>query len=1112
MKKQLKLLPLAIAVSAGLYGLPVVSVAASCTSTLNTTQVVEGGKAAYSNQACVNVADGNAIEINAKGNDKSKEKEYQGQILIRSDIAAENGSALLLKENVTLRYNLFVGGADKASIKEASLVGRVGIDFQGSEYHGYDKESDRNGILILDGNLVKGSEAAIKIKNGPNGSYDLPIRSYAGKIDGNILVENPGSKKVIVYLFPASLTANQDKYNNILHSEIIKGVALIKNQDNSKLIIQTGDNGSNWNEAEFVSLAKNALNFETKSSALEKSLLKVAKADIKNNEIIVKLTDLVNSDNKLDALSLSGGSQIEFVLLDTQNGVSVNDNVVKLVNSNGQTLDILESSSDFGYDHMQLVTNGSKTTSKVEGNQYKVTYAYEGGSRLDINAPAGQSAELTKSALDKINAQTDLKSINNNGNLIIDLANGEQIDWKNLTFNSKTADDTLAFKLSGVDKDKPANFSDAFLSVGKVNIENSTVTLQLSDYIYDENSSNTVLKAFDKKQLLNLVDKDNSNVALATVKVLDQNGQSLSDPKTTELAENISSTHKNGALTLSSEDYRFGYTDESYELTLDNTAGGAVPHLTTALQAGMEGKNYTAVTNKGDAIIDVPSSGVNLGNAVFTSGNTAGELTLQVAEKAIESALLTADSINVANGQLILKFTQDGVTTDDITDKEYVLFSADNGVSVSTDVANIDLVNKNGESLLQKTDEIYAPEGSWQVANHKAGKLLNTEPTNRTQYKVRYQAGDVEFLAPQSRDAFKALLPTSQQSFVGYILEKRLDGLGGQADSLIRSARTNDEARQLANQMMPDLSGAEINAALVWSEQMRSHIEQRTLAYRHQLPSYEREDGWNLWANTSFAHGKNSSDYGYSLNRYGVHIGMDRQINDEALIGFSVGANRNNISPDTGSIEKKITQLTFMPYFEWKGEDYFAGANLIGGTYSVDSERKIGNTTATGDYSGFQVGYQLTTGIDTELKGLHLRPFVSLKHQWFSNSGWKETGSPFALSADTQTYSARHIGGGVSLWKRFDLEIGKFVPSFDVQYYRQFGGSDYDVNYRLSDDTTTPTQGKFTIGGVAGTQFSTKLNARLDITENLNISSSLSYNKFGNYKETAFGLGISNTF
>lgn len=84
---------------------------------------------------------------------------------------------------------------------------------------------------------------------------------------------------------------------------------------------------------------------------------------------------------------------------------------------------------------------------------------------------------------------------------------------------------------------------------------------------------------------------------------------------------------------------------------------------------------------------------------------------------------------------------------------------------------------------------------------------------------------------------------------------------------------------------------------------------------------------------------------------------------------------------------------------------------------------------------------------------------MSLKQQWFSNSGWKETGSPFALESDTQTYNARHIGAGISLWKRFDLSIGKFVPSFDLQYYKQFGSSQLNGHYRLAGDTTTPQEG-----------------------------------------------------
>ncbi|VEB22331.1 Uncharacterized protein with a C-terminal OMP (outer membrane protein) domain [Avibacterium volantium] len=1128
--KNLKLLPLSVFVGMALYSASFAAQAACLDTTKSyENKLFDQGKKAniviLSQGDCINVSSGNAVEIT-----KNNSKQNQGSIFVKNDLTASSGVALLLDDTTNLSSALFIGAKDgglkPASLTPVTISGKIGLEFDGefNGYAGYDIKNN-HGIYLLEGSKIVGSENAIKIKKeqktlGRN--RPLFIKVSGGSIDGNIEVnpyksvtgaqpitspienrsQNSEKLGVRLYVYKGIKDANAESR---LRSHSITGINEIGNLDGN-LVIVSDQKGDNWNTAEFLSLADSKLSFETNlETANVAPLVTVAKADVRNKEVKVKFTDLADADVHNNAVALSGRDKLTFTLFAGEI-VSLAENAVKLFDKNGNSLEIDEISTAFNnHQYMTLVKNGSTITSKVEGNAYKVTYTYDGASRLDIVADVGNTAKIDSTVLSEINAVNGLKSINNTGDLEISLANSGKIDWGNLTFNSGGADNTLVLNVAGVDQNTSASFSESLLSVAKANIENTALTLKLGNYTYDENTSGSVLQGFDKVKLLDLADAENSTVGLATIKVLDKDGQSLSDLKETTLAENIVSTHKNGALTLSAQDYSLNYEAEIYELTLDNTASGGVPRLTKDIQAQIEGKNYIAVTNKGDAVIDVANSGVDLGNATFSSANPDSTLTLAVEDQATSNPLLKAGSVNVANQKLLVQFAE-GVTTQDITDKDYTLFSTGNGVTVG-DKTEIDLVDNQGNSLLQKEDKVYTEPDSWQVYNQKAGELQKESQAN--QYVVRYKAGAVEFLRDPSRNAFVSLLPEDQQPFVSYILDEKFNGSDNEAEQIIRSARTNEQARRLANQMMPDLSASDITAAWVWGEQMRSHIEQRTLAYRHQLPSYEREDGWNLWATTSLGRGKDSGEY--KLNRYGVHFGMDRQINDEALIGFSAGVNRSSLASERSDIDKKVTQFIFMPYVEWKGDLYFAEANLLGGTYSVDSTRQIGNTTATGDYSGFQFGYQLTGGIDTEVKGVGLRPFLSLKQQWFNNEGWEETGSPFALSADTQKYSAQHIGGGISLWKRFDLAIGKFVPSLDLQYYKQMGGSDATMSYRLASDSAT-TGYDFNVNNITGNQFSTKLNARLDITENLNISGSLSYNKFGNYKETVVGFGLSNTF
>ncbi|PVX40593.1 uncharacterized protein with beta-barrel porin domain [Pasteurella langaaensis DSM 22999] len=328
---------------------------------------------------------------------------------------------------------------------------------------------------------------------------------------------------------------------------------------------------------------------------------------------------------------------------------------------------------------------------------------------------------------------------------------------------------------------------------------------------------------------------------------------------------------------------------------------------------------------------------------------------------------------------------------------------------------------------------------------------------------------------------------------------------------------TIEEAQRLTRDILPDLSGGDIEAAFNYVEKMRSHIGNRTLRYSHQLPEEEREHGWNVWATTDYSTGKNKDVYGYKLNRYGLQVGFDQQINDQALLGFSLGLNRNHAKNEVSS-SKKTTQFIFMPYYEWRNDLYFAEVNSNFGILRTQSRRDIGNTTASGSYSSFQFGYQVLGGIETQLyRDLYIKPYASLKYQWMTNQGWHETGSPLALAYESQKYSARHVGGGISLWKAFETSKGSFVPSLNVEYYRFIGSHDklrQKVSLASSVSETGNVKGDYFMYGNAlfGDQLSVKLNASLDLSPTFNITGSAGYNRYGEYKESAFGLTLSNRF
>lgn len=475
------------------------------------------------------------------------------------------------------------------------------------------------------------------------------------------------------------------------------------------------------------------------------------------------------------------------------------------------------------------------------------------------------------------------------------------------------------------------------------------------------------------------------------------------------------------------------------------------------------------------------------------------------------TALLNLTNATINNSTALALTLGTDVTASDIENQSIVLINAVNSLTNNvTDISVYDNTGSDITSTLQQAGTQVHNDGEWLVTQQQKGRISLT--TNNNQLLFYYDPSNtISLVTDTSKDNFLANTEY-YQDFVSYILDSSL-GAENERQAILMANPSNIAASEISRQLLPDLSGADINAAWIWGEQMRNNIENRLLAYQHQLPLYEREEGWNLWVNSSLAQGKNNNLFGYKLKRYGVQIGMDRQVETEGLLGFSVGVNRSDINSQFSDINKKMTQLLFMPYFEWNGKFYFASANLLGGAYSVDSKRTIANTTAEGDYTGFQFGYQLSGGINTSFKGIQFRPFLSMKEQWVQNEAWTETSSPFALSTERQKYKARHIGTGISIWKTFNLERGKFVPSLDIQYYKQMGDRHFRPEYKLVDDNSLNVPvGQFNLSGITGNQFITKFNASFNVSENFNLSGALSYNKLGDYKEAVIGFSLSNTF
>ncbi|MGY0145046.1 autotransporter family protein [Edwardsiella tarda] len=484
----------------------------------------------------------------------------------------------------------------------------------------------------------------------------------------------------------------------------------------------------------------------------------------------------------------------------------------------------------------------------------------------------------------------------------------------------------------------------------------------------------------------------------------------------------------------------------------------------------------------------------------------------------IENPILQANNVKFI-GENSFSISYQGTNISDIINKNIILIESLTPIEGSSNISDIENTKLDISPLLTQTDswiESTPPKINGGVNGNKL--IVN--------YGVSYGgASTFAALAEQGGASANALLATK------FIVPNVLDDFNqsrstasDQALALLVSAGNNASSiANLANQMTPNSDGSELRAANQLVGDMRNHIAQRQLGYLGQLPAQERDSGWNLWVNTLYGHGSQSgNDYanGFTMNRYGISLGADQEIDDSAMLGFALGYSHNQADSRGVDQSKRIDTVELMPYLGWRSGMLFADGNLNIGYLRVKSERRIdggngwqGETQANGDYTGMQAGYQLNAGLNLEVAGFNLRPMLTYQYQWVNLNSWRESGSVLALSNSSQKYSLNHLGGGMSAWTQLATGWGTLTPSLQASYLHDLDG-DRHIRQRHALVSINNGGSTFeTIGArVGGNQVRVDANARLDISESLNLGIGVGYNRDDRYGEGVIGLTLGNRF
>lgn len=462
-----------------------------------------------------------------------------------------------------------------------------------------------------------------------------------------------------------------------------------------------------------------------------------------------------------------------------------------------------------------------------------------------------------------------------------------------------------------------------------------------------------------------------------------------------------------------------------------------------------------------------------------------------------------------------------GTSVDSIINKDIVLISSNAAIK---DEAGITVTDANAiapdvSPLLEKTD-------SW----------LETTPPNISggvsgnqliaRYGISYEGGD-KFISAAERGgagtnalaAANFIIPTVLNEF-----NNTRSQVSDEALSLLVAAGNDDNnIAALSNDLAPIADGSDIQSGLMMVEDMRNNITHRYLRYDNQRPIEEREIGWNSWANLLYGYGTQSQQgeiNGYNTYRTGIQIGSDYEINQDALIGVSLAYNYAKADAKQRSASKEISHFELMPYTGWYSDTLFVNGNLNIGYYTVDSERDIGastgwqgNTKAKGSYSAVQLGYQINAGSYFDFDFIHIKPTLTYQYQWLNIDSWEETGSALSMRTHGQRYAVNQLGGSVSFWNKYQTSYGKLTPTLNIAYYKSLGGNN-NINQRHSLTYFNTANSTFDITGntVGGDVINAEVGANIDISNSLNLGTTMGYQRYDKFNEGRIGFTVSQRF
>jgi uncharacterized protein with beta-barrel porin domain len=259
----------------------------------------------------------------------------------------------------------------------------------------------------------------------------------------------------------------------------------------------------------------------------------------------------------------------------------------------------------------------------------------------------------------------------------------------------------------------------------------------------------------------------------------------------------------------------------------------------------------------------------------------------------------------------------------------------------------------------------------------------------------------------------------------------------------LSSLQTQEEFRAGMLQLLPDTSGATLQAALNNQDMGTGMIRRRLIAVaKSGLPNHAQGDVAGFWAQAlgGFAEQDAKGEQaGFSVWGLGIAIGADMPVFDNAHIGVSFMESWQSASLKVATnspVEFFTTQLSV--YGRHQNERFYSQAILSAAYNTYESARKIEfgglERMANGDWDGFQFGASVETGTFFNWNLYQLAPYVRGAYVNVRENGYTETLGGDGINLVIADKNADSVRGSVGF--TFDRDFPIFYDSFVEAEFR----------------------------------------------------------------------------